>query len=264
MNKKKIIISAILIVKNEESKLRDCLKSIDWVDEIIFVNNDSIDRSVEIAKEFECRIFKYRDGTFPDRKNFGAKKARSKWLLFIDADERINSSLREELMSKIKSQMSKVSAYAIPRKNFILGREFKQSNQSPDYVIRLIKKDAFIGWEGTLHEQPKFRGELSYLKNPLIHLKHDNLHDMVIKTNVWSELEAKLMIEAYHPPMNIFRFLSAVLREFWLRFIKEKAFMDGSEGIIYGLYQIFSRFLSYAKLWEIQINANNQQLITNN
>ena len=79
---------------------------------------------------------------------------------------------------------------------------------------------------------------------------------MVEKTNDWSEIEAKLMFEANHPPMNIPRFFSAMFREFWLRMVKHKAFLDGPKGIIYAIYLVFSRFISYAKLWERQINSS--------
>ncbi len=79
---------------------------------------------------------------------------------------------------------------------------------------------------------------------------------MVEKTNKWSEIEAKLMYDANHPRMNIIRFFTAMSREFWLRMIKYKAFLDGAEGTIYALYQVWSKFISYAKLWEMQVNGN--------
>jgi hypothetical protein len=76
---------------------------------------------------------------------------------------------------------------------------------------------------------------------------------MVEKTNNWSEVEAKLMFRANHPRMNIPRFLSAMAREFWKRIVIGRAFFDGKIGIIFALYQVFSRFTSYAKLWEMQL-----------
>jgi hypothetical protein len=125
----------------------------------------------------------------------------------------------------------------------------------PDYVKRLFVVKKLHSWKGKLHEEPIFEGKLDYLNNPLTHLKHDDLESMVVKTNKWSETEAALMFEAKHPPMNIFRFASAIYREFFLRMIKKKAFLDGAEGIIYALYQVYSRFISYAKLWELQTRA---------
>lgn len=269
MNKKKQTkLSAIIVVKNEEEKIKDCLESLKWVDEVILVDNGSTDNTIKIAKEFNCKIFKYKNGTFSERKNFGAEKANGEWLLFMDADERIDSSLREEIKSKTHLRGERTftqyeeGVFAIPRRNIILGREFKQGGQWPDYVIRFIKKNNFIRWSGELHEQPEYKGVLQYLKNPLIHYKHANLHEMVVKTNDWSGIEGQLMFDANHPQMNLVRFFTAILREFLNRFIKEKAYLDGTEGIMYGIYQIFSRFLSYARLWELQIQNRNLQLRT--
>jgi hypothetical protein len=76
---------------------------------------------------------------------------------------------------------------------------------------------------------------------------------MVEKTNDWSEIEARLMFEAHHPKMNIWHFFTAGLREFWLRMVRQTAFLDGTEGTIYGIYQVFSRLISYSKLWEMQL-----------
>ncbi len=87
----------------------------------------------------------------------------------------------------------------------------------------------------------------------MLHIKHDTLSEMVTKTNSWSEIEAKLMFDAKHPPMNLLRFASAVTREFWLRMIVQMAFLDGADGVIYAIYQVFSKFTSYAKLYELQL-----------
>ena len=76
---------------------------------------------------------------------------------------------------------------------------------------------------------------------------------MVEKTNKWSETEAKLLYDANHPPMKWWRFARIMLTEIWLRLIKSKGYKDGAEGIIYSFYQVWSRFLTYAKLWEMQL-----------
>ncbi|KKQ43495.1 MAG: glycosyltransferase [Microgenomates group bacterium GW2011_GWC1_37_8] len=260
---KKIKISVIIIAKNEEEKIGGCLKSVEWVDEVIVINNESTDRTEEIAKKYGARVINYENGTYSSRKNKGAKEAKGKWLLYIDADERVTPDLRKEINSLItnyESQTTEYSAYAIPRRNIILGKEMKHGGWRPDYVKHLLRKDALIGWKGELHEEPIFKGELAHLKGALLHLKYDNLSDIVTKTNDWSEIEAKLMFEANHPPMNIPRFFTAMGREFWLRMIRQMAFLDGVEGIIYAIYQVYSRFISYAKLWEMQIRDKKYEI----
>ena len=113
-------------------------------------------------------------------------------------------------------------------------------------------------WRGVLHETPVVKGEIGYFKYPLIHLKHDFLSEMVEKTNEWSEMEAKLLLKANHPRMKWWRFMRIMLTEFYLRMIKQAAFLDGGEGVIYAFYQVWSRFLTYAKLWEMQVRKEHE------
>jgi hypothetical protein len=145
------------------------------------------------------------------------------------------------------------AGYAIPRRNIFLGHEMKWGGWKPDFVLRLIKKDKLEGWYGKLHEQPKINGTICHLKEPLIHVSHRNLTEMVEKTNKWSEVEAKLLFDSGHPKMNIFRFFSAGFREVWYRGVVHLGFLDGTVGVIEIIYQTFSRLITYSKLWELQI-----------
>lgn len=235
------MISAIVLVGGgyDQKLFEKCLDSVAWTDEVVRVETGKL------------------KGGFADWRNLGAKKANSDWLLYVDTDEEVTPELRKEILSAINHYpltISHITAYAIPRKNIIFGKEMKHCGLWPDYVLRLIKKDSLIAWAGELHEQPKVKGKVGYLKKPLIHTKHKTLEEMVDKTNEWSEIEAKLMYKANHPKMNIIRFFSAMTREFWLRMIKQTAFLDGVEGVIYAIYQVFSKSISYAKLWEMQIS----------
>lgn len=247
-------ISAVIVAKNEEKKLPECLKSIDWISEIVLVDNDSVDKTSIIGKRFGAKTYKYKNGSFSERKNYAFDKTTKKWVLFIDADEVVSEKLKEEILKVIEEKESVFKVYAIPRKNIIFGKEFKHGGQWPDYVVRLFMRENFVRWESELHEQPKFKGELGYLNSHFIHNKHDSISEMIDKTNGWSEIEAKLMFKANHPKMNLIRFMSAISREFWLRFVRQTSFLDGTEGIIYGMYQVYSRFISYAKLWEMQLS----------
>ena len=250
-------LSVIVIAKNEEERIAVCLKSMAFADEIIVVDDGSLDKTEEIAKKHGARVVNLQKGSFSDRRNLGAKEASGEWLLYVDADELVTPALRKELNSKFQNPKSKFNAYAIPRRNILLGHEMKHGGWWPDYVLRLIKKDSLVEWKGELHEQPEIKGEVGKLVNPLIHNSHRNLTEMVEKTNDWSEIEAKLMFGKDHPPVNLPRFGSAMFREFWYRAIIKKGFLDGPVGVIEIIFQVFSRFVSYAKLWEMQLRDPN-------
>lgn len=250
-------LSVVIIAKDEEKNICNCIRSVSWADEVIVVDSGSTDETISKAQKSGAKVFKYEKakGTYSDWRNFGIRKAKGKWILYVDADERITPGLRAEILEKINPNNceEEFCSFAIPRKNLVFGKELRHGGFWPDYVKRLFRKDKLKGWVGKLHEEPTFEGKLGILKNPLIHYKENSLEEMLEKTNVWSDIEAELMFEANHPPVNIFRFISAILREFWFRFVREKAFLDKEVGVIYGIYQIYSRFISYAKLWEMQL-----------
>jgi len=248
-------ISAIVLTRNEEEIIADCLESIKWVDEIVIVDNASTDDTLKITKKFKVdKIVETGDkNTFSERRNQGAKEAKNDWLLYVDSDERVTPVLRNEIEKTIEDKESGFAAYAIPRRNIRLTKELHFGGWWPDYVVRLIKKDKLKVWKGDLHEQPEIEGEIGYLKEALVHFSHrGSLENKLQNTINWSKIEAQKLYEAGHPPMTIPRFLSATWREFYFRMIKKQAFRDGTEGVIEAFYQVFSVFISYARLCELQ------------
>jgi glycosyltransferase involved in cell wall biosynthesis len=250
----KVKLSIIIVARNEQEMIEDCLKSAVWADELVLLDTGSSDKTIEIAKRYGARIIyaESRERDFAAWHNQGKKEAKDDWLFKLDADERITPELQKEIISIIQHPIHKIFAYALPRQNVLLGRLMHFGGWYPDYQIRLFKKEKLIRWEGKLHERPIFKGELGYLKNPMIHLTHRDLSTMVEKTKEWSKIEAQLLFDANHPPVTWWRILRVMLSEFNLRFLKLQAWRDGTVGWIEGLFQVFNRFLIYAKLWEIQ------------
>jgi len=284
-------ISVIILTRNEEPVIGECLKSVEWADEIIVVDHGSTDKTLDIVKKFGAqKIVKApADSNFSDRRNLGAKEASGKWLLYVDADERVTPELKKEILEIVKVRKSlfehrkgdrclvlgdsqektntqplspiTCSGYAIPRKNIRLTKVLYHGGWWPDYVLRLMRKDKLIKWEGELHEQPKIEGEVGKLKEAFLHFSHRGSFDHKLQTTIkWSEIEGRKMYEANHPPMNTLRFLSAMWREFYKRMIKYQAWRDGTEGVMEAFYQVFSVFISYARLWEMQKQVQNSKL----
>src|SRR3989344_4384530 len=110
-------LSVIVLTKNEKERIKTCLESVKWADEIIIVDNGSEDKTLEIAKKYTEKIFSFNSLDFSSIRNIGMEKGTNDWVLYVDSDERVLESLREEIENVIKED--KCSALAISRKNII-------------------------------------------------------------------------------------------------------------------------------------------------
>lgn len=244
------MLSAVIITRNEESRITACLESVKWVDEIIVVDNGSMDNTLAIAKKYNAKIFQTNTEDFASLRNLGMEKVSGEWVLYVDADERVLESLKKEIEALVS--FADFSAYAVSRRNIIFGKESRYGPFWPDWVIRLIKKSDFEGWVGKVHEYPKFRGKLGYSKNSLLHLTHRNIDQIILKSLEWSKIDARLRLEANHPKMSGWRFLRIFATEVFYQGIKRRGFFNGTIGIMDSLLQAFSMYITYVRLWQLQ------------
>ena len=243
-----IKISGIVITKDAEEIIADCLDSLSFCDEIVVIDNKSEDRTGEIAKKMGAKVIEYSSDDFSDMRNMGMKKASGEWLLYVDADERVTSELTSSIKHYVLSDKSK-AAFKIKRKNFYFG------NHEWPYIERLerlFRKDNLDGWYGKLHESPKVKGEVGELDGCLLHYTHRNLRSMLEKTIKWSKVEAELRYKSGHPKMRWWRFPRVMLTAFFDSYIKQSGWKVGTIGLIESMYQSFSIFITYARLWEMQ------------
>lgn len=245
-------LSAIIITRNEEKLIGECLLSLkDLANEIIVVDSGNTDSTNDIAKSFGAKIVFTQGHDYSQYRNAGLQTAKGEWIFYLDADERVTPLLKKEI-EQIISSMDKNHVYQIPRKNIYLGRQMRFGGWGGDKVIRLFPKKLLSGYTGALHEQPVYSGKLLTMNHELIHFSHRDLSSMLDKTLVFTQFEAQLRLDANHPPMVWWRFLRVMTTEFWLRFVKLSAWKDGVEGIIDGIFQVFNSFIIYARLWELQ------------
>lgn len=245
------MISVIVATKNEENRIKACLESIKWVDEIIVYDNGSTDGTLDIAKKYTDKIFHYPGKVnYQDLRNKALEKTSSEWVLYLDADERVLAPLKDELLEISKS--SEKSAYAISRKNIIFGQEVSYGPYKKDWMIRYFQKDKFKTWVGKVHEYATFEGELGYSKSSLLHLTHRDVDHFVLKTVNWSSIYAQLLLDSKHPKMSSWRFFRILITETLNQGIKRGGFFGGTVGVIDAFLQIFSQFITYVKLWQMQ------------
>lgn len=244
------MLSVVVLTKNEENRIKVCLESVKWADEIIVVDNGSKDDTLKIAEKYTDKIFNVNLQDFSEIRNFAIEKTSGDWVLFVDADERVLKSLKEEI--EVIISFSDFSAYAISRKNIIFGQEVSYGPFWPDWVIRLLKKNDFDSWIGKVHEYPRFKGKLGYSKNSLLHLTHRNIDQIILKSLEWSKIDAKLRLDTSHPKMSGWRFLRIFISEVFNQGILRKGFFNGTIGIMDSILQAFSMYITYVRLWQLQ------------
>ena len=248
-------ISVVIATKNEERNIRDCLESVKWADEIVVVDDESKDRTVEICREYTDKIFTNdTKGSFHKNKNLGIDKASGEWILSLDADERIT----QELSREIKDIIGKPDklGYYISRKNYFIGKWIKGCGWFPDYIIRLFRKGA-TRWPLEIHDVPKIeeKHKVGYLRNPMIHMSYTNLEQYFDKFTRYS---TKLAQEEYEKGTRITKtnflilFIVKPLSWFFRKYFFLRGYIDGFRGFFISVSSALTIFMTYSKLWEMR------------
>jgi len=242
-------ITCIVLARNEAEVIEDCFKSLQLLKspETILLNDYSSDDTVEIAKRYKAKIYDFKIDDFSNARNFAAEKAIGKWLLYIDADERLSSELAEEINQTV-SKRETIPAYEITRVNYYLGQRWPKTEK----LVRFIRKEALEKWTGQVHETPTINGKVRQLSGNLFHYTHRNLNEMIENTLKWSKIEAELRYNAHHPAITWWRIPRVMLPTFFDYYFKQGGWKLKSVGLIESIYQTFSIFITYARLWEMQ------------
>jgi glycosyltransferase involved in cell wall biosynthesis len=250
---KMIKISAVISAFNEEENLSDCLSSISWVDEIIVVDNSSTDKTPQIAQKFGAKVFKRPNFSMLNiNKNFGFEKAKGKWILNLDADERVSKELKEEIQSLITNYPSSIDGYWIPRKNIIFGKWIKHGLWYPDYQLRLFKRGKGKFPCKHIHEKIQVKGKTSKLKGHIIHYNYTSVSQYLKKIDqIYSSNEAENFLKA-GKKLHWYDALRFPASDFLKNFFALQGYKDGLHGLVACLFQAFYSFVVFAKIWEKQ------------
>lgn len=252
-------LSVVIAAKNEEKKIRACLESVKWADEIVVVDDLSGDRTVEICREYGAVIISNdAGGSFHVNKNLGLEKAAGPWILSLDADETVSPGLRGEIEARLASDPAGIDGFSVPRDNYFLGKRIAGCGWSPDHILRLFRKGA-AKWPLDIHDVPGLadRSRAARLESPLIHKSYDSLAQYFEKFNRYT---TKLAREEREKGVRVgpWTFLSCFLLKplFWSlrKYLLQKGFMDGFRGFFISFSSGLVIFVTYAKLWEIQVN----------
>lgn len=245
------MLSVVVLAKNEEGNIGECLGTLTWADEILVIDDNSEDETIEKVKKVEkdkkVAIFtRDLNGDFSAQRNFGLEKASGEWVLFVDADERVSSKLAEEIKKKI-SEDSDTNGFYLKREDTIFGQRLKHGETASVKLLRLGKKGAGK-WEGRVHEIWRTVGEVGELENPLEHYPHKTISEFLEKINDYSTLRAQELYEQ-DVKTNLFLILAYTKGKFLQDYFFKLGLLDGMPGFIVALLMSFHSFLVRSKLY---------------
>ncbi len=248
-------ISVVIATKDEERNIRDCLESVKWADEIVVVDDESKDRTVEICREYTSNIIPNDSkGDFHVNKNLGIERSSGDWILSIDADERITQKLSREIKDAIGK--SDKLGYYISRKNYFMGRWIRGGGWFPDYIIRLFRKGT-ARWPlmaEDFHGTPniKEKAQKGYLKNAMLHYTYFSFTQFLEKFNLYTSALAKQEYNRGKKMNFLVCFLLRPCFVFFRKYFFLRSYIDGFRGFFISVSSALTIFMTYAKLWEMR------------
>jgi glycosyltransferase involved in cell wall biosynthesis len=243
-----VSVTVVIAARNEAANIAACIESVNWATEIIVVENDSTDDTVDIARASGAAVFANPFQTIGGQRNEAISRATTEWILVVDADERGSPELGDEIRSLIESAPRE--AYRVPRRNFFLGSEINHGGWERDRPIRLFRS-ALRYDASRVHEHVLVNGVAGELANSLTHEPYASIDSYLEKLGRYSKWWA---LDRYDRGKRTTPF-SALIRSrlrFASMYLLKLGFLDGEPGLLLASLASASVQMKYARLWEMQ------------
>lgn len=244
-------LSAVVVARDEAAMIDGCLRRLHFADEIVVVvdsrTNDDTAQSAAAAGAI-IHIIDFED--FAQFKQAAVDLTSNEWVLVVDADERITERLACEIRGVLAT--TSYTAFKVPIENWFFGGKITHGgwNEQP---VRLFHRSSG-SYEGLIHERFVLGdgGEVGVLEQAVIHFSHRSIADNLAKTSAYAEIQARSMYESGHPPVTWRTLIGVMVRDFVKRTVFGRGYLDGMPGFLECIYQPFSTFCVYTRLWEMQ------------
>ncbi|QIW16695.1 glycosyltransferase [Pasteurellaceae bacterium RH1A] len=248
-------LSLVMIVKNEEQDLAQCLDTVkDWVDEIIIVDSGSSDQTLEIAKKYQAKVYQHNDWQgFGKQRQTAQGYATSDYILWLDADERVSPELQQSIKQALLENKTN-TLYQINRLSSFLGRKIYHSGWYPEYIVRLYPRQLAQYNDALVHEKVIYDPSLKVinLSGDLLHYPYKSLKHYLTKSASYAEAWAEQRIKQ-NKKTSVFQALSHAFSAFIKMYLFKKGFLDGKQGFLLAILSANSVFNKYATLWSKQV-----------
>jgi glycosyltransferase involved in cell wall biosynthesis len=268
------MFSILILTRNEENNILDCIQSVAWCDDIVVLDSFSTDQTGSLAEKAGARVFQRAFDDFGSQRNYALDQIsfRHPWVFHLDADERFNEALRQECERVMKENIN--SAFFVPNRIIFLGRWIRHATQYPYPQVRFLKigEVRFVQAGHGQREDRALRG-LGHIHIPYDHYNFSKgLSDWVGKHNQYSTQEAQSIVQADESSASATDLFSSdgmmrrramkkiharlplrwVVKFFYLYVVK-LGFLDRYPGLAYCLLQGFYDFLITVKIKELRM-----------
>jgi len=256
-------VSVVIAVKNEADKIQTCLEHVTWADEIIIVDNNSTDNTVEICRKYTKKIFHCGGGKYnyiPFIQNFGIKKATKDWILVLDADVIVPENAKIEILAR--TQQSDCVGYYVPHRMVAFGKVLEYALFCN--ILKLFKRGMGEFDCSSAHCTLNLSGKIGTLQNYVLHYAHPSIETFIKKMNLYTSQDAKKVMETGKGGLlnknlrtiKVYDLLiEPLLYGLYLYGIK-KYYKDKLYGLIISVLMSFYLFLERAKVIELRNNAH--------
>ncbi len=226
-----IKISACIITLNEADRIADCIKSLDFCDEVLVVDSHSVDKTREIAIECGARVIERDWPGCIKQREYSIAEAKHDWVLCMDADERVSPELREEIMRLRDAGFPGFQGWKLLRVSFYMGRWIRHGTWYPDYVMRLFDRRVAQVKGNEPHDRIEVDGKTSKLKSELMHYPYRSLAEHLQRMDKYTTVMAHTL-NSQGKKASLFN----VVINPWTRFVKyyflRAGFLDGWRGLV--------------------------------
>jgi glycosyltransferase involved in cell wall biosynthesis len=243
-------ITALIPTFNEEDKLRDCLASVEWVDEILVVDSFSTDNTLEIAGQSGAQIIQHEYKSHASQLNWAIPQASHEWIILLDADEIISDELKSNIQKLLISEPQK-EAYWINRKNFFFGQVINHGAWGNDRIVRFFNRKHSKFDECGYHSKLILKNKPGIIAGDILHSTYCSVDDYFRKFHLYTNEGAKLLFEKQKKASFSNLTLNPLWRFFYMYIIR-CGFLDGAPGFIICALSGFYVFTKYFKLWHLK------------
>ena len=242
---------SVVLTWNEEKHIAACVRSLRWCDAVVVVDSYSTDQTCQIARSEGALVIRHPFKGFGSQRQAAMDCIAARWILFVDADERVTPALAQEIDDVVVNQ-PEIMGWWVPRHNYIFGKRILHAGWYPDYQLRLLRTD-HARWDPQreVHELPIVDGETGYLENVFIHYNYETLRQFIDKQEKYTDYDARILYQKGERA-KVWSPFSMPLRHFKMRFIDWDGYKDGLHGLWLSLLMSYyegQKYIRLARLW---------------